>query len=151
MELFIDGEPAMLDFGGRLARLCDAGCVVFLHGELGAGKTTLVRGFLRQLGHEGAVKSPTYTLVEHYTLHQRPIYHFDLYRLGDAEELEFMGIREYFRTGSVCLVEWAEKGLGYLPKPDLNIRIIYEDAGRRRVHVAAETQAGQHMMRQLHT
>lgn len=149
MEIFINGEQAMLDFGRRLAGLCPPGTVIFLHGELGAGKTTLVRGFLRGLGHAGAVRSPTYTLVEHYAPHHHLVYHFDLYRLGDAVELEFMGIRDYFGGPAICLIEWAQKGGRFLPAPDMDIHIYYEDAGRRRLHLVAGTAAGRRLLRDV--
>lgn len=148
-EYFLEGEAQTLEFGKSLARLVEAGEKIYLHGDLGAGKTTLVRGFLRELGHEGAVKSPTYSLVEHYFYHNLRIYHFDLYRLGDPEELEYMGIRDYFSGRSVCLVEWAERGRGILPPPDLDVRIIYEGSAFRRIHVEAHTVEGRRILQHL--
>lgn len=135
-------EAAMVAFGERLGALLAPGMVVFLEGELGMGKTTLTRGVLRAMGHAGAVKSPTYTLVEPYEFDGgRVVYHFDLYRLGDPEELEFMGIRDYFGDLSLCLVEWPERGRGALPAPDLVITIEPDNRGRR-LGVTAATEKG---------
>lgn len=141
-ELFIKGEKEMVHFGGLLCDACDGNEVIYLHGELGAGKTTMVRGFIHQLGHTGAVKSPTYTLVEHYSYNNKTVYHFDLYRLGEAEELEYMGIRDYFHRKAVSLIEWPEKGRGYLPKADIDIKIYYEHEGQRRLHFEAVSRRG---------
>ena len=104
--------------------------VVFLEGDLGAGKTTLVRGILRALGCQTHIKSPTYTLVESYDLADVIVHHFDLYRMEHPEELEFMGAREYF-SGSLCFVEWPEKGNGWLPEPDLHIGLSVQGNARQ--------------------
>jgi tRNA threonylcarbamoyladenosine biosynthesis protein TsaE len=111
--------------GAKLWEMLPPKSLVFLNGELGAGKTTLVRGVLRAAGFTGAVKSPTFTIVEEYTIAERKILHFDLYRLTDPEELEWIGIRDYLAQDSLCFIEWPELGKGFLPEADfvLNLEI----------------------------
>ncbi|MBV7548586.1 tRNA (adenosine(37)-N6)-threonylcarbamoyltransferase complex ATPase subunit type 1 TsaE [Pseudomonas sp. PDM26] len=130
VTLYLADEQAMSDFGARIARITQGHGLIFLEGNLGMGKTTLSRGIIRGLGHVGAVKSPTFTLVEPYEIGDIHAFHFDLYRLVDPEELEYLGIRDYFEDDALCLIEWPEKGAGFLPKPDLTITISPQDSGR---------------------
>lgn len=148
-EWCLAGEEAMVAFGERLGLALQRGGVVFLHGDLGAGKTTLSRGVLRAFGHKGAVKSPTYTLVEPYEFADITVYHFDLYRLGDPEELDYMGIRDYFDGPSVSLIEWSSKGAGFLPTPDVHVDISHVDAGHRQVALRATTDRGRAICQQM--
>ncbi len=130
VTVYLEGDEAMEAYGRRLAAITGGLGTIFLEGNLGAGKTTLSRGIIRGLGHMGAVKSPTFTLVEPYEIGTVRAFHFDLYRLVDPEELEFLGIRDYFEGDALCLIEWPQKGAGFLPKPDLTITISAALAGR---------------------
>ena len=141
-------EESMLSFGSQLAAACGKTAVIFLYGPLGAGKTTLSRGFLRGLGYAGHVKSPTYTLVEPYDTHARTVYHFDLYRVKDPAELEYMGIQDYFRPDTICLIEWPEHGLGVLPQADLSCYIELQGRGRK-FDVKAHSAQGETILRAL--
>lgn len=143
LEYFLADECATVAVGENLAKVVltqnepidklQTALIVYLNGDLGAGKTTLTRGFVRGMGHQGNVKSPTYTLVEPYEFPPWQVYHFDLYRLGDAEELEYMGIRDYFVENCCCFIEWPEKGEGILAKADIVIDLDYQDEQRTAV------------------
>jgi len=130
MKITLLNEHETELLGAELWKILPEKCLVFLNGGLGAGKTTLTRGVLRAAGHKGAVKSPTYTLVEEYDIADRKVFHFDLYRVKDPEELEWIGIRDYLEQQSLCFIEWAELGLGMLPKPDVELSIETEGEGR---------------------
>ena len=122
--------------------------IVYLQGDLGAGKTTLVRGFLRGLGYQGNVKSPTYTLIEPYSVAGRAICHLDLYRLADPEELEYLGIRDLLAERATLLIEWPEQGAGALPEADLQVAIAYQESGRL-VLFSASTRSGEEHLERL--
>jgi len=149
MPIFLENEQATVAFGHSLAELCPAGFNIYLYGDLGAGKTTFVRGLIQSLLPKAKVKSPTYTLVESYDVSAaeknpnglKNIYHFDLYRLGDPEELEYLGGRDYFSGDAVCLVEWPQRGEGWLAKADLEITLEYQ-AGGRNVLLQAHSEQG---------
>lgn len=140
-EFHIATEQDMENLGAELAKLIGKVRLVTLSGDLGAGKTTLVRGLLHQLGHHGAVKSPTFTLVEPYQLGELNIYHFDLYRLEDPEELEYLNAREYLESGDMCLIEWPEKGAALLPQADVKVS-IHKVVDGRNVRVELQTGRG---------
>jgi tRNA threonylcarbamoyladenosine biosynthesis protein TsaE len=132
MKLAVHDEAAMIAMGERLAGACHDPMVFYLYGPLGAGKTTLVRGFMRGLGYAAAVKSPTYTLIEPYEVGGRHVYHLDLYRVRDAAELEYLGLRELQDGSAVLLVEWPERGAGFLPPADVELAIDYDAEGEGR-------------------
>jgi len=139
----ISTEDEMVAVGAHLGVAIASGGVLYLRGDLGAGKTTFCRGLIRSFGYQGAVKSPTYTLVEPYLFNNTSVYHFDLYRLGDPEELEFMGIREYFDKDAVCLLEWPDKGEGVIPSADIELTIKKIKKERQLQFVAAGSQGEQ--------
>jgi len=154
MGIFLADDTATENLGRTLAAACPSQCLIFLRGDLGTGKTTLSRGFLRGLGYTGRVKSPTYTLLEPYEIDagdQSPvhqIYHFDLYRLSDPEELTYLGAEDCFAADAVSLVEWPQQGEGMLPSADLEIRLEYRNDGRC-ARLQAGTDRGHQIMRQL--
>ncbi len=130
MPIYLNDTEATEQFGASLYKILPVKCVIFLQGDLGAGKTTLVRGFLRAAGYNGTVKSPTYNIVEEYTIAQQAVFHFDLYRLSSPEELEWIGINDYFAQQSICFIEWPDLGSGFLPKPDIIIALTQQEQGR---------------------
>ncbi len=142
-------ETATIAMGKRIADIVKAnlnhGITVYLNGDLGAGKTTLTRGFVQGMGHDGNVKSPTYTLVEPYDLLDWQVYHFDLYRLADPEELEYMGIRDYFNDRSCSFIEWPEKGKGMIASADLVIDLVYLEE-QREITLQSESALGQQLL-----
>lgn len=146
LELQVDSEQAMEALGQKVARHVSKGLFGYLEGDLGMGKTTFVRGFIHGCGYQGLVKSPTYTLVEPYSLKPGTnCYHFDLYRLSNPEELEFIGARDLFSEDSICLVEWPEKAEGYLPDADILCKITRAGSGRH-VTIWPLTELGKMLM-----
>jgi len=141
-------EPATLELGARLAHALAPGHKIYISGELGAGKTTLVRGLLRELGYRGRVKSPTFSLVELYRVSSLDLYHFDFYRFSDPKEWVDAGFREQFGGAGICLVEWPEKAGDRLPPPDVRIRLEHAAVGRN-VRLAADTDEGKQCLEKL--
>lgn len=148
LTLHLNDVAATERLGALLAAELSAGLIINLKGELGAGKTSLVRGVLRKLGYQGAVKSPTYTLLEEYSLPPLSIIHFDLYRLDDPEELDLIGIRDYFNGKNSCFIEWPGRGQGYLPAEDLQIDISLEGEGRV-ARITAHSETGMKLLQLL--
>ena len=130
LKMHLPDEASTRALGARLARVIMPGLLLYLHGDLGSGKTTFARGLLRGLGYTGRVKSPTYTLVELYTVSRLNLYHFDFYRFRNPKEWRDAGFNEYFNGASVCLVEWPEKAGGLLPVADLDIALGFAGNGR---------------------
>lgn len=147
-KLVLKYEDETVAFGAKVARLLQGGEQIYLRGELGAGKTTFVRGLLNELGHKGTVKSPTYTLVESYSVSEKEIYHFDLYRINDPEELEAMGIRDYCDGKSICLFEWPEQGGELVPPADLTLSFTHTAPGRE-VEIQSNSAQGETLLAEL--
>ena len=146
---FLPDEAATIAAGSVVGRALTSGAVVFLMGELGAGKTTFTRGALRALGHAGSARSPTYTLCEPYDLSDSVQFcHLDLYRLSNPEELEFLGIRDYVASGAILFIEWPSKGEGWLPTPDLTVALVESNSGRE-LKITALTDNGEGLLTRL--
>ena len=148
LKMHLPDEAATRALGARLARVIEPGLFVYLRGDLGSGKTTLARGLLRGLGYHGRVKSPTFALVELYTISRLNLYHFDFYRFNDPKEWLDAGFREYFNDASVCLVEWPEKAAGLLPAADLDIALEFSGDGRD-LEIRAGTESGKACLSRL--
>jgi len=144
MQILLEDEQKMQVFGEKIAQVIgqiNAPLLILLNGDLGAGKTTLSRGILNGLGHRGSVKSPTYTLVEPYDLEIGKVFHFDLYRLVDPEELYDIGFNDYLTESQLCMIEWPDKGGSLLPKADISLQINSNETGRE-VILTAQTSLG---------
>ena len=150
MHLSIPTPEAMESLGKAMADSARAGMQIHLSGELGAGKTTLVRGFLTGLGHQGKVKSPTYTLVEPYDFGTLSVYHFDFYRIKTPQEVELMGYREYPGADTICLIEWPEKAGDFIGDADIRIEIRHESEGRS-VELSGLSQEGKSLINKITT
>jgi len=147
LELDLADEASTLALGAGLARAIEPGLVVYLRGELGAGKTTLVRGVLRALGWTGKVKSPTYTLVELYAVSRLDLHHFDFYRFRDPREWIDAGFRESFNGLTASLIEWPERAAGLLPPADLEIALALHGTGRSAALTSSTTKGARVLAR----
>ncbi len=142
-------EAETLVVAAQLGQLLACRGIVYLKGDLGAGKTTFSRGILRSYDYKGAVKSPTFTLVEPYDLQWGQVYHFDLYRIADPEELEFVGIDDYLVGGHLCLIEWPERGEGFLPDADLIVELTLSEGDGRHIQMQGLSQQGEQVCEQM--
>jgi tRNA threonylcarbamoyladenosine biosynthesis protein TsaE len=143
--LDLPDEQASIHFASRLASCLTPSLIMTFSGDLGAGKTTIIRAMLHGLGVQSAVKSPTFSLVESYVCHDIPVHHFDLYRIDHEEELEYLGFRDYFTPGSICCIEWAEHAGTALPNVDIRFKLNIKGAGRE-MHIMALSAAGQNIV-----
>ena len=151
MQILLEDEQKMQAFGEKIAQVIgqiNAPLLILLNGDLGAGKTTLSRGILNGLGHRGSVKSPTYTLVEPYDLEIGKVFHFDLYRLVDPEELYDIGFNDYLTESQLCMIEWPDKGGSLLPNADISLQINSNGTGRQ-VILTAQTSLGSQCVNEL--
>ena len=148
MIIPLKNETETKAIGEKVASCLKGSEIIYLKGDLGTGKTTLVRGALNKLGFTGSVKSPTYTIVEPYSIDNFIIYHFDLYRLNDPEEIESLGIRDYCDGQSICFFEWPEKGGNLLPNADVLLILSYHKEGRK-AELIGQTEAGNKILREF--
>ncbi len=146
LKVDLPDEAATLALGARLAPVLQPGTTIYLSGDLGAGKTTLTRGLLRALGFAGRVKSPTYALVELYTVSSLHLYHFDFYRFRDPEEWQEAGFRDLFNEVNICLVEWPEKAQDLLPQPDVKVTLTTTPQSTREAVLSVHTKRGQQLL-----
>lgn len=146
MIIKIPNEQSMLDFGATLAKASKQGAIIYLIGDLGAGKTTLARGFLRACGHTGAIRSPTYTLVETYSLPEMEIFHIDLYRLSDPEEVEYLGLTDLMTETAVGLIEWPERARGMIPQADISCTIHFDGDESREIKIDVHSIRGEKIL-----
>ena len=145
-KLILSNEEATRAFAARISRTLPKDLTIYLQGNLGVGKTTFVRFVLQSLGYEGLVKSPTYTLVESYEIASHKFFHFDLYRLTDPAELEYIGVRDYFEENAIRFIEWPERGMNCLPKADLALFFELIDDEKRELTIKAYNDVGITMM-----
>lgn len=148
LKLYLPDLLATQALASAIAKVLRPGLCIYLHGDLGAGKTTLVRAMLQALGHTGAIKSPTYTVVESYFIDSLELYHFDLYRVSDPAELDFIGIRDYSTATAICIFEWATNGVGNIPHPDIEIFLEFQFPGRQ-IRLMANTNKGLEVLRAM--
>lgn len=147
--MYLEDDTSTLELGACVARLCPPPLVIHLRGDLGAGKTTFARGFIRALGYSGRVKSPTFSLQESYIIENMKLFHFDLYRIQDPGELEFIGIRDAAgEADSICLIEWPERGEGAIPKADIEFAFQHAGDGRH-VDFCGKSAQGRSVTRML--
>ncbi len=148
LEITVTTQTQTEKLAKALAKIIQLPFFITLSGTLGAGKTTFSRSLIQTLGHEGNVKSPTFTIVESYELQDALIYHFDLYRIADVEELELMGIRDYFEKKALVLLEWPEHGESVLPEADIHCKILLQNS-QRTFRLTAQTAKGRKILQAL--
>lgn len=149
MQKILADENTTYLFAEKVAKALPSKLIIFLQGDLGVGKTTFVRGLLKGLNFQDKVKSPTFTIVESYATAEHLLFHFDLYRLNDPEELDYIGIRDYFLQPAICLIEWPEQGLTFLPSPDMIIAFEVINEQARMINLQAVSKQGQTLIEQI--